>query len=414
VEGPLAICQLIETTLLNLVNFPSLVATNAARMRLAAGQEKRLLEFGLRRAQGPDGGLSASKYSYLGGFDGTANVLAGKLFHIDVKGTHAHAYVMTHVSLADLKSRGLRAHSTNEEVDFVSLALEKRSLLGSEETNEGELAAFISYAQAFPSGFLALLDTYDTLSSGLPNFLATAWALHDCGYKAIGVRLDSGDLAYLSRCIRKAFRDLDQKVGQGEIFSSLNIVASNDINEDYILALNREGHEIDTFGIGTHLVTCQRQPALGGVYKLVEVNKRPRMKFSEDPEKMLIPGRKAIYRLLGQDNVPLVDLMQTAEEAPPTAGQRILVRHPFIENKRAYVTPSAVIALLQPVFVEGNALPPCSLAEARERCKKQLRGMRDDHIRHANPTPYKISVSQKLYDYIHDLWMSELPVKELS
>ncbi|RYG67933.1 hypothetical protein EON64_06330 [archaeon] len=212
------------------------------------------------------------KYAYLGGFNGTANVLAGKLFQIDVKGTHAHAYVMTYSSLADLYSTRIFSLLTREEVDFVSLVLQKRKLLNGEGAHEGELAAFISYAQAFPQGFLALIDTYDTLVSGLHNFLAVAWALKECGYRPLGVRLDSGDLAYLSKSIRKAFRALDIQIATSTgtsaasaicasdgtkkerdkemgLFENLTIVASNDINEDILLSLNREGHEVGEHAI---------------------------------------------------------------------------------------------------------------------------------------------------------------------
>ena len=163
IEGPLAVGQLLETTLLNLVNYPSLIATNAARMRRAAGFDKELLEFGLRRAQGPDGAMSASKYSYLGGFDGTSNVLAGKLNGIECKGTNAHAYVMGYTGLADLHCRTIASAVDGRTVDFVDLVLEKRSRLNFHGANEGELASFVSYAQAFPNGLLAIADTYDTL-----------------------------------------------------------------------------------------------------------------------------------------------------------------------------------------------------------------------------------------------------------
>jgi nicotinate phosphoribosyltransferase len=245
---------LLETTLLNLVNYPSLVATNAARMRLAAGPNKSLLEFGLRRAQGPDGALSASKYAYIGGFDGTSNVLAGKLFGIEVKGTHAHAYVMSYTNISQLRKTTIPSKTDpNIEIEFVSLVLKYRVDLNFElTTNEGELAAFASYAQAFPDGFLALVDTYDTIKSGVPNFICVALALRQLGYQAKGVRLDSGDLAYLSRQTRQKFRDVDALLGLN-FLTLMNIVASNDINEGVLLSLNREGHEIDTFGIGTHL-----------------------------------------------------------------------------------------------------------------------------------------------------------------
>lgn len=246
IEGPIAITQLLETTLLNLVNFPCLIATNAARMRLAAGT-KKLLEFGLRRAQGPDGAMTASKFSYIGGFDGTSNVLAGMIHHLPVKGTHAHSFVMSHQALSDLKTTSIRTPS-GAKVEFLSLVLEKRKLLGYEErSHEGELAAFVSYACAFSNGFLALVDTYDTLISGVPNFLSVGWALAEIGYNPVGIRLDSGDLSYLSVESRKLFRQADQIIGK-EIFSKCTIVASNDLNEEVIISLERGKNEIDVFG----------------------------------------------------------------------------------------------------------------------------------------------------------------------
>lgn len=417
VEGPLAITQLIETTLLNLVNFPSLIATNAARMRLAAGDDKTLLEFGLRRAQGPDGGLTASKYAYLGGFDGTSHVLAGKLFNINVKGTHAHSFVMSYTGLKDLQTTKIQSSSDpNAEVEFLSLVLEKRKILNFEDTNEGELAAFVAYAQSFPSGVVALVDTYDTLTSGVPNFLAVGWALKELGYTPVGIRLDSGDLAYLSKKVREMYQKTDAQIGQ-QIFSKCGIVASNDINEEILLSLNREGHEINTFGIGTHLVTCQRQPALGCVYKLVEINGHPRIKLSQDMEKLIIPGKKSIYRLYGVDGHSLVDLMQLANEPAPEPGQKILIRDPFTENKRAHVTPLSVKSLLNLVF-DGSlplgSIKLDSLEVAKQRCKDDIKMMRNDHVRQLNPTPYKVSVTKFLYDYMHELWMNEAPIADLS
>jgi len=280
VEGPLGICQLLETTLLNLCNFASLVATNAARMRLAVGPAASMLEFGLRRAQGPDGAMSASRYSYMGGADGTSNVAAGKLFDIPVKGTHAHSLVCAFTSLSELTSPMLG------DKNIVELSLQYRRELGITVASQGEMAAFISFAQAFPDNFLALVDTYDTLNSGVPNFICVALALIQCGYTPKGIRLDSGDLAYLSNQSRKQLRDVDAKYGTS--LASCNIVASNDLNESVILALQDQGHQIDTFAIGTNLVTCQAQPALGMVYKLVEINEEPRIKLSQDTVKVCV------------------------------------------------------------------------------------------------------------------------------
>ena len=417
VEGPLLIAQLLETTLLNLINYPSLIATNAARMRLAAGSNVTLLEFGLRRAQGPDGALSASKYAYLGGFDGTSNVLAGKLNGIDVKGTHAHSYIMSYKELNDLEFQTIVDSSNpSKQVNFVDIVLQKREYLNYHDTHDGELAAFISYAQSYPNNFLSLVDTYDTLKSGVLNYIIVGWALYEIGYKPIGIRLDSGDLAYLSKSIRQLFIEIDQTIGQ-PIFASNNIVASNDLNEEVILSLNRQGHEIDTFGVGTNLVTCLSQPALGCVYKLVEIDGNARIKLSEEVEKLVIPGKKSLYRLYGRDGHPLLDLMQKATEDPPEVGQRILVRHPFKENKRAYVTAAKVENLLQVVWdgtQETLTDNFTDLNQNRERCQKQISLMRPDHIRSINATPYKTSVTESLYNYIHQLWLENIPVNELN
>lgn len=257
IEGPLIVAQLIETTLLNLVNYASLLTTNAARYRLAAGN-LQLYEFGLRRAQGPDGGLSASKYAYIGGFDGTSNVLAGKLFNIPIKGTHAHSYVTSFTDFSDLHYRHLVKKGTNESVDLLELTCKWLKEVvpqfkgASCATNKGELAAFISYAIAFPDIFSALVDTYDVEKCGLINFCAVALALNDLGYQAKGIRIDSGDLAYLSQRARDHFIHISEKYGI-LWFRDISIMASNDINEETIMSLNEQGHKINCFGIGKQL-----------------------------------------------------------------------------------------------------------------------------------------------------------------
>ncbi len=410
VEGPLAVAQLLETTLLNLVNYPSLMATNAARFRKAAGPDKVLVEFGLRRAQGPDGGLSASRYSYIGGFDATSNVLAGQLFGITVRGTHAHAFVSSFLGLDGLKDRTI-LDPQGRRHDLVDAVLQYRRELNYSNTNEGELTAFIAYAQAFPKGFLALVDTYDTLTSGVPNFLCVALALNGLGYRPVGIRLDSGDLAYLSRQARRMFQWVSERYSVD--FARLAITASNDINEPTLLSLSQQGHEIDVFGIGTHLVTCEAQPALGCVYKLVEVNGRPRIKLSEDVSKMTIPGRKEAYRLVGANGKPLLDLLIRAGEEVPEAGKRILCRHPFDETKRAHVTPEQVLPLHQCVWDGRLTGPLPSLEEIRAYSLEQLASLREDHVRPLNATPYKVSVSSRLYDFIHTLWSQEAPIGEI-
>ncbi|XP_055858067.1 nicotinate phosphoribosyltransferase isoform X1 [Episyrphus balteatus] len=535
VEGPLIIVQLLETTLLTLVNYASLMATNAARYRMVAGKNVKLLEFGLRRAQGPDGGLSASKYSYTGGFDGTSNVLAGKLFNIPVKGTHAHAYITSFTGIDELKTRLLRHKTDGVTGDLLEHAIEHRQSLSQvldispEESSEGELAAMVSYAIAFPDGFMALVDTYDVKSgpfvnsssniaaksmsafgqlkrpaeeittskklsngiatvkhstlnghnsqskeqinssnnnlkvyrsgliseskeiititgdknglsnslptlpsatavynaylpkyveksfrSGLLNFCAVALALNDLGYRAIGIRIDSGDLAYLSCFSRQTFAKVADRF-KISWFNTLQIVASNDINEETILSLNEQGHKIDCFGIGTHLVTCQRQPALGCVYKLVEINGQARIKLSQDVEKVTMPGNKSAYRLYSADGHALIDLLQKVSEPAPEVGQKVLCRHPFQESKRAYVIPSKVKSLYKVFWTNGQIAQPLpTLEKVREKVQNSLRTLRNDHKRTLNPTPYKVAVSDDLYNFIHDLWLQNAPIGELS
>ncbi|KAK2181488.1 hypothetical protein NP493_396g02018 [Ridgeia piscesae] len=430
IEGPLPIVQLLETTLLNLVNYASLVATNAARFRMAAGPEKILLEFGLRRAQGPDGGLSASRYCYLGGFDGTSNVLAGKLFGIPVRGTHAHAFVNSFTGHHELKRRTLVRKGSTEEVDFANVCESWQhkvaGVLGVDkgQMNDGEYAAFMSYAMAFPDGFLSLVDTYDVIRSGVPNFCAVGLGLVELGYMPVGIRLDSGDLAYQSVVVRDMFKKIATTFNEPR-FATLLIVASNDINEETIHSLNQQkvilgtqppqGHSIDSFGIGTHLVTCQKQPALGCVFKLVEVNKLPRIKLSEDVDKVTIPGKKQAYRLYGHDGNALVDLLQMPDEAPPEVGCRVLCRHPFQESKRAYVRPANVMPLYHCFWKDGKVCRPLPcLRDIRQHTEESLKHVRTDHKRALNPTPYKVSVSDKLYNFIHDLWLENAPIGELS
>ena len=405
IEGPLALAQLCETTVLVLSNFASLITTNSARFRKAAGPGKILSEFGCRRAQGPDGSMTASKYSYIGGFDSTSNLLAGMLHKIPTIGTHAHSYVNSYTGPSDLLNPNLAGQN------LLLLAQKYKSLLSC-KTNEGELTAFVSYAIAFPHKFLALVDTYDTVQSGLPNFLSVALALHELGFKAVGIRLDSGDLAYLSKEARKMFVQTASKFNVD--FSHLLIVASNDINEVVLKSLREEGHEIDVFGIGTNLVTCQAQPALGMVFKLVEVRGMPRIKFSNEKEKTTIPCRKDAYRLYGNDGTAICDLLIRATDPPPQVGGRVLARNPLDDKKKMYVVPSKV-ELLNELVWDGKlvkALP--SLVDSKNRLQEELKLIRSDITREINPTPYKVSLSSELYDYMMHLWELEVPVREFS
>ncbi|XP_067240593.1 nicotinate phosphoribosyltransferase isoform X2 [Chanodichthys erythropterus] len=306
VSGPLAVVQLLETSLLCLVNYASLVCSNAARFRLAAGPRRRLMEMGLRRAQGPDGGLTASRYTYIGGFDLTSNALAGRLFGIPVAGTMAHSYVTSFSSLEEVWPQTLSPCGGGGPIDFICLAkgwLGRVCQLLESKTNlirEGELAAFLSYAIAYPQNFLPVIDSYSVSCSGLLCFCAVALALSELRYRPLGVRLDSGDLCRQSLEVRRVFKECSKEFSVPQ-FESLIIVGSNSISEQSLSELNKKDNEIDVVGVGTHLVTCTRQPSLGCVYKLIEVRGHPRMKMSEDPEKSTLPGRKSVYRLLDTD-----------------------------------------------------------------------------------------------------------------
>jgi nicotinate phosphoribosyltransferase len=419
IQGPLGITQLLETTLLTLVNYPSLVATNAARMVVAAKEENyykeskvpRCVEFGLRRAQGPDGAFSASKYSAIGGFVATSNVQAGKLANLAVVGTHGHSYVQAYESLEEVTELTIVDTHSEKEICILPLVNRYRKELGDHylTTNDGELAAFIAYAVAFPENFLCLIDTYDTLSSGLLNFCLVALTLDDLGYAPRGVRLDSGDLAYLSLKCAQVFKKFDRPS-----FRDLDIVASNDINEEVLHALNKQGHAITLFGIGTNLVTCQAQPSLGCVFKLVEINGVPRIKLSQDLEKVLIPGQKKAFRLYGVNGWPLFDLLLRCDEPEPEVGKRVMCRHPFIERKRANVTASKIEHLHHVVYQNGDRkIQFPTLEETKAYVEQQLNNLRSDHLRPINPTPYKVSVSQDLFTFLHELWQTESPVVEI-
>lgn len=219
-------------------------------------------------------------------------------------------------------------------------------------------------------------------------------ALNDLGFHAVGIRLDSGDLSYLSNVARHYFTEISK---QFDIpwFEHQLIMASNDINEETIISLNEQGHKINCFGIGTHLVTCQRQPALGCVYKMVELNHYPRIKLSQEVSKVTMPGSKDVYRLYSESGHALVDLLQRSVEPPPKVNEKILCRHPFEESKRAYVKPSKVEKLLELYWEDGRIVKELpKLQDVRDRVASSLRTLRPDIKRNLNPTPYKVSVKK--------------------
>jgi nicotinate phosphoribosyltransferase len=261
----------------------------------------------------------------------------------------------------------------------------------------------------------------------------------------MGVRIDSGDLAYLSRRVRAAFIDVSEKfqVPLGD----MTIVASNDLTEAVLSSLQQQPHSIDTFAVGTHLVTCRDQPALGCVYKCVSVGGQPRMKLSEDRVKITLPGAKRGYRLANASGESVLDLLCQADEPAPVPGQKVLCRHPFDANRRVLVTAAAVTPLHHLVW-QGKVVASTYLAESRvlnpreaqkaapaadaagvvldgghpiyepvsvvrARVLQQLSTFREDHLRRLNPTPYKLSLSASLYDYLHELWLRESPIREI-
>uniref|UniRef100_A0A667HQ35 Nicotinate phosphoribosyltransferase n=1 Tax=Lynx canadensis TaxID=61383 RepID=A0A667HQ35_LYNCA len=380
VSGPLLVVQLLETPLLCLVSYASLIATNAARLRLIAGPTKRLLEMGLRRAQGPDGGLTASTYSYLGGFDGSSNVLAGQLRGVPLAGTLAHSFV-TSFSGAEVPPDPMLAPAASQgpRVDLAACVeawLETRP-------HRGERAAFVAYALAFPRAFQGLLDTYSVQRSGLPNFLAVALALGD------------GDLLQQAQEIRRVFRTVSAQF-QMPWLESVPIAVSNNIDEEELARLAQEGSEVNVIGIGTTVVTCPRQPSLGCVYKLVSVGGQPRMKLTEDPEKQTLPGSKAAFRLLGSDGSLLMDVLQLAEEPPPQPGQELRV-WPRGAREACVVRPAHVEPLLRLCIQQGQLCGPLpSLAESRAFAQLSLGRLNPEHKRLEQPAPYQVALSDEL------------------
>ena len=392
IEGPIAYCQLIETPLLNAINFPTLMCTNALRFKLHAG-DRGLMEFGLRRAQGSDGGMAASKYSYMGLFDSTSNVLAGQLYDIPIAGTVAHSFITSFFDVSQLRTTCLNHKVTGQPVDLLQCAKKVFEVMKF-SPNPSETVAFVSHAISYPANFLALADTYDTLKSGVPNFLGVAYGLEQAGYRARGIRLDSGNLSELSKKVREMYsnfaRTFDIKHAEHYVIS-----ASNDINEEVLIELEKSGHEIDMFGIGTHLVTCEKQPALGGVYKLVEVDGVARVKLSEDISKSTIPCRKQLYRCYDSNNKEIADLL-TLDNEQPVAG--------IIHGFQVYPTSEPITidcAKIEPVYnvVWGpNAVPVENLHQARERVLDAYKNFNKDVLSVRNQKTYSVAISQKLHE----------------
>lgn len=351
VKGPILQCQLLETALLNIINFQTLIATKASRVALAA-QDEPVLEFGLRRAQGIDGALAASRAAFLGGCSATSNVLAGKLFGIPVKGTHAHSWVMSF---------------------------------------DDEQQSFRAYADSMPNNCVFLVDTYDTID-GVRKAIEVGQSLRTRGNEMVGIRLDSGDLAYLSIEARKLLDDAG--------FPNASIVASNDLDEHIIDSLKRQGATIAVWGVGTKLVTAYDQPALGGVYKLAALKGddgiwKPKIKLSEQSIKVSTPGVLQVRRF--SDNGRFVadamfDEQGGLEERPVIIDPSDPVRQRRVDSSTTY--EDLLVPITRAGEIKYNSPP---LHAIREHAGQQLSSLHAGVKRFENPHSYPAGLEQGLY-----------------
>lgn len=343
VEGNLVETQLVESLVLNYLNFQSLITTKASRIRRVIGN-RMFADFGLRRAQGT-GSLQAARAAVIGGADATSNVLAGKLFDIQITGTQAHSWVQ----------------SFNDELE-----------------------AFREFVKHYPDQSVLLVDTYDTLGSGIPNAITVARELEKKGLALLGIRLDSGDLAYLSKKARKMLDDAG--------LSSVKIIASNQLDEYVIRSLNLQEAPIDGFGIGTRMITGMPDAALDGVYKLSLLNGKPSMKISENIEKITLPGRKRVIRLLDEDGRFAGDGVLLEDEPVPDK-----IVHPFDDKKYKKTGAFSVEELMFPAMKSGKIeITQQKPADIASFVRQRLEQLPDEHQRFEYPHLYKVGISPKL------------------
>lgn len=360
VIAPIMEAQLVETALLNIINHQSLIATKAARVCYAARGDG-IMEFGLRRAQGPDAGTYGARAAMIGGCIGTSNVLAGQLFDVPVKGTHAHSWIM---SFPD------------------------------------EYTAFKTYADMYPSACILLVDTYDTLKSGVPNAIRVFTEMREAGIPLTyyGIRLDSGDLAYLSKKARKML--------DAAGFPDAVISASNDLDEYLIDSLKVQGAAITSWGVGTNLITSKDNPSFGGVYKLAAVrgadgNFIPKIKLSENTEKVTNPGNKMIYRIYEKDSGKVkADLICLVDEVYKEEYDLLLFdpQEPWKKTKLKGGTYT-LRPIMQHIFKNGECIYTSpKVMEIREYCRQELDTLWDETKRLVNPHQVYVDLSKKLYD----------------
>jgi nicotinate phosphoribosyltransferase len=342
--------------LLNIINFQSLIATKASRICTAA-QGDPVFEFGLRRAQGPDAGVYGARAAYIGGCSGTSNVLAGKMFNIPVVGTMAHSWV---------------------------------------QKFDNELEAFRAYAAYYPDKCTLLVDTYDTLYSGIPNAITVFKELREKGYEPRGIRIDSGDMAYISK---RARRMLDT-----EGFENVMIIASSDLDEDIIDSLKIQGAAIKGWGVGTNLITSSGCPALGGVYKLAATEQNgeliPKIKISENPGKITNPGYKKVIRIYQGNayNKAQADVIMLENETIDT-DQPLTIFHPLYTWKKKVFTDYKIREMLVPLYENGQLVYERQTAQqVKEFTNQELDSLWDEYKRLKRPQLYKVDLSKKLWD----------------
>jgi nicotinate phosphoribosyltransferase len=369
IDSSLIESQIIEGLLLNIINFQSLIATKTARVVLASNNGS-VMEFGLRRAQGQDGALSASRAAFIGGALGTSNVLAGKTYGIPVFGTMSHAWIMS--------------FPTEED-------------------------AFRSYAALYPDRSIFLIDTYDTLKSGIQNAITVGGELAAAG-KNFGVRLDSGDMHYLSVEVRR----LLDKAG----YPQATISASNDLDEYIVETLTKTQAPIDTWGVGTQMITGGSDPAFTGVYKLAAKEEEdgclvPAIKFSDNPEKTTNPGVKQVWRIKDENGFALADIMALEDtQNIPEKGKQYTFWHPQADYRHFYHTipvEGSIEALLKKRLDRGRVLlPGASLKDIQQKVTKNLESFDQSYKRLLNPHVYKVSVTEELRTLKLDLIKSHL------
>jgi len=352
--------QFVETAILCIVNFQTLIATKASRICYSAMGDD-IMEFGLRRAQGPDAGLYGAKAAVIGGCIGTSNVLAGKMFDVPVLGTHAHSWV---------------------------------------QSFDSELEAFRAYAKTYPTKTMLLLDTYDTLGSGIVNAITVFNELREQGYEPLGVRLDSGDLEFLSKEVR---RRLDEAG-----FENVKITASNDLDENTITSLKNQGAKIDVWGVGTKMITSFDWAALGGVYKLCAVIKDgkliPKIKISEDPAKINNPYPKNIYRIYGADDHKARADLIVLEDEEINENEPLTIFDPVHTWKKMTFHNFYVKKLLHPLFIDGKCVrEKRKVSEIKKHTDKEKESLWIQYRRNQNPQIYKVDLSKKLWTLKNEL-----------